>query len=128
MGCEWDASVIAFDPTEMDRNDSSLFPQFIMIGHNVPSAQQLNSQVKPFSGGAIAGYLDVLEGLSLFYDRGTETTIWLIDGSASGFQILGSGPSTGEAQYGVFLGTTFMGRVTAKPFSVQVSRAVGLLR
>jgi hypothetical protein len=128
MRCQWEASVIAFDPAEMDRNDSNVFPQFTIVGSNVPSAKQLNSQAKPFSGGTIAGYFDALEGISLFYGRGQENQIWLIDGSASGFNIIGSGPSTGEAQYGVFLGTTFMDRVKAQPFSLQVSRAVGLLR
>jgi hypothetical protein len=128
MFCEWTASIIAFDPAEMDRNDSALFPQYTVLGHATPVAQRLNGMARPFSGGTIAGYFDALEGVSLFYDAGKEHPIWLVDASAAGFQLSGSPPTSGMAEYGVFLGTTFSDRVNAQPYSFQVSRAVGLLR
>jgi hypothetical protein len=128
MFCEWDASVIAFDPAEMDRNNSNLFPQYTMVGTNVSVASQLNGQAQPFSGGSISGYFDAFEGLSLFYNQGQQNAIWLVDSSASGFQTTGSPPTAGRAQYGVFLGTNFGDKVNAQPYAFQLSRAVGLLR
>jgi hypothetical protein len=128
MFCEWDASVIAFDPAEMDRNDSPIWPYYTMINLNVSHAQQLNGQAKPFSGGTISGFLDALEGLTFNYDPGQQNAIWLVDTSAANFQIVGSPPTTATTQYGIFLGTTFGNRANAQPFSFQESRAIGLLR
>ena len=128
MFCEWSASIIAFDPAEMDRNDSSIFPQYTVLGNSVLVAQQHNAKPKPFSGGTISGYFDALEGMSLFYGPGQENPIWMVDASASGFQTSGSPATAGEVQYGIFMGTTFGDKVNAQPYDFQVSRAVGLLK
>jgi hypothetical protein len=128
MFCEWDASIIAFDPAEMDRNDSNIFPQYTMLARNVSSAKTFFGQARPFSGGTIAGFLDALEGVSLFYGQGQEHTIWRVDSSASGFQMNGVPPNVAITEYAMFLGVTFGDVVNTQPYSFQLSRAVGLLR
>ena len=128
MFCEWDASVIAFDPLEMDRNDSAIFPQYTMLNWNVLQYQQLNGQANPFSGGIISGFLDAFEGLTLSYDPGQQNAVWLVDASSANFQTIGSPPNAARSEYGIFLGTTFGDRVNAQPYAFQASRAIGLLR
>jgi hypothetical protein len=128
MFCEWDASVIAFDPAEMDRNDSAIFPQYTMGARGVSVSQQLTGRANPFSGGTIAGYFDALEGLSLFYDPGQENPIWMVNASAFDFNLIGSPATSGQTSYGIFMGTTFADEVKAQPYTYQMSRAIGLLK
>lgn len=126
MFAEWDASIIAFDPVEMDRNNSTIFPQSTFLGRNVSIRQDLANQAQTPTGATITGFLDAFEGISLFYTAGLEYDIWMIESSASNFSI--NPPNTAITKYGIFLGTRFGDTQNAQTYSYQESRALGLLR
>jgi hypothetical protein len=132
MFAEWNASTIAFDPSEMDQNDSNLFPQYTILG-TTPSGRTDHSgiQAKAKSGGLIKGFLDVLDGFSLFYSQlvpGPEHSIWMIEASATNFRTSLSPQDTAVTDYGMFLGTTFGDTGASQLYQYQMSRALGLLR
>lgn len=126
MFSEWDASIIAFDPAEMERNNSPMFPQFSFLGHGVSVRQDITNHVQTPTATPITGFLDAFEGLSLFYAAGQEHDIWMIESSALNFSI--NPPNTAITKYGIFLGTRFGDTQNAQTYSFQESRAVGLLR
>lgn len=127
MFCEWDASIIAFDPTEMERNNSTIFPQYTFFGRNISARQSFTNGDQAPSGAAITGFLNAFEGLTLFYDVGQEHAIWMIESSASNFQMAGVPPNTALTEYGIFLGTIFGDTTNAAQYVYQESRALGLL-
>ncbi|MDQ6652468.1 MAG: hypothetical protein M3Y84_06965, partial [Acidobacteriota bacterium] len=126
MFCEWGAKVVAFDPTEMEQNNSTIFPQYTFIGTNTPNRQSWVEHTKSLSGGPIQGHMDAFEGLSLFYNPGIQHRVWWIESFASNFST--APPDTALTTHGILLGTTFGNSTTASNYSFQESRAVGLLR
>jgi hypothetical protein len=134
MFCEWGAKVIAFDPTEMEKNGSTIFPQytFLSMGTNLRQAWTENS-ASP-SRSRLAGFFDAFEGLGLTYYRPFASTsliqnpVWLLESSAANFRISPSAPDTAQTDYGIFLGTDFGDYSKAQRYGYQESRAFGLLR
>jgi hypothetical protein len=128
MFCEWDASIIAFDPAEMDRNNSTLFPQSTFLVNGTSVAQRYSGQAQTPMGATIRGSFDALEGVTFLYGSGQEHAIWLVESSASNVRISGSPASTATTDYGIFLGTTFGDRTNASVYGLQESRSLGLLK
>ena len=127
MFCEWDASVIAFDPAEVEKNNSPIFPQYTFVA-NVSVAQRWTEHAQPGSGLPASGFLNAFEGLTLKYGPGQSHTVWLVESSASSFRMSGSPSNDALTDYGVFLGTAFGDRVQTQSYGFQESRAFGFLR
>jgi hypothetical protein len=132
MWCEWSAKVVAFDPTEMEQNGSSLFPQYTFLGWNTPSRQAWTEHATSPSRTRLTGFLDAFEGLTLTYQTfpqvpGTQNPVWLIESMASNFRLDPNVPDTALTDYGIFLGTRFGNYATAQNYGFQLSRAIGLL-
>jgi hypothetical protein len=127
MFCEWSASIIAFDPAEMVAASSNPLPEYMFLGQS-STTDRLTHTYQVSAGGSARGMFNALEGVSLFYTATQDQPVWRVEASASDFQISGSPPNSGSAEYGLFLGTTFGDRVNTTPYSYQMWRVVGFLR
>jgi hypothetical protein len=127
MFCEWSASIIAFDPVEMVSASNTPLQQNTFI-NQTSIAERVHGGYQAAGGGSTQGLFDALEGVSLYYRGMQDHPIWIVEASASGFQISGLPPNSGAAEYGFFLGTTFGDRVNTTAYDYQMSRAVGFLR
>jgi len=127
MFCEWSASIIAFDPSEMVAASSNPLPETMFLGQS-STTDRLNHTYPLVGGGSTQGIFNALEGVSWYYMGTQDQPVWRVEASASGFQISGSPANSGSAEYGLFLGTMFGDRVTTTPYSYQMWRAVGFLR
>ena len=133
MWCEWGAKVVAFDPSEMAQNGSTIFPQYTFIGLNTPSRHAWTEHALNPARTPIMGFLDAFEGLTLTYQTfpnvpGTQYPIWLIESTATNFRIDPSASDTALTDYAIFLGTKFGNYTTAEKYAYQESRAFGFLR
>lgn len=129
MFCEWQSLVIAFDPAEMTPVQTNLPYQYTFLGMHQSTRQVMQSQAVAPVGMPSTGFLDALQGCSLFYSQainGPESPIWMLESSAS-TPIMG--PNGAFTTYGAFLGSRFGDSVNAVPdYGFQISRAVGFLR
>jgi hypothetical protein len=127
MFCEWSASIIAFDPVEMVSAASPPLQQLTFLNQSSIAERVHNGYQVP-GGGLTQGLFDALGGVSLYYKGTQDHPIWIVEASASGFQIGVVPSNSGAAEYGLFLGTTFGDRVNTTAYDYQMSRAVGFLR
>jgi hypothetical protein len=127
MQCAMFGSVIAFDPRELEPNDSGSPPQLNYVFSGVSQAQTFTGAAKGVSAQPITGFLDALEGFKFFYAGGLEYPVWLMDASASNFNISATTPEESQTDYNVFLGTTFGDRLNAQSFEYRGDRLIGLL-
>jgi hypothetical protein len=128
MFCEWGAKVIAFDPSEMEQNGSTIFPQYTFLGLNTPNRHAWINQSASPSQAKLSGFLDAFEGLSLWYATGMQNAVWRIESSAKNHALTLSAPGIALTEYGMFLGTAFGNSVGAASYSYQESRAFGFLK
>jgi hypothetical protein len=126
MFFEWQALVIAFDPTEMTRAPTWLPNQYTFIGKHASRLDLVDGAPAP-AGPIVTGFLDAFEGFILLFSwaiGGPEYPVWMIEASAVP-PILA--PSAAITEYGIFLGTTFGDTTNTAPYEFQVSRAAGFL-
>jgi hypothetical protein len=133
MFCEWSAELIAFDPSEMEQNGSSLFPQYTFFSTGLTTHPVWINQSSSPSHAPIKGFLDAFEGLILSYQTfpyhaGTNYPIWQVDASATSFGVSPTAADTALTTYGVFLGVRFGNSTNTAKYLYQESRAFGLLR
>jgi hypothetical protein len=128
MSAELDASVIAFDPSEMTRNDSPLWPQATVIGGIVSAPQIVNGALHADPPGPISCFLEALESLSFMYSGGTANGIWAVHAWPYDFGLTGVPYDASHVLYRMFLGTMFGNRLNTAPFSFQISTATGMMK
>lgn len=124
---EWQAVVVAFDPSEMTQAPSSLPNQYTFLGTNLVTRQSFSNQASSPSGAPVRGFLDALDGFILLFSQsinGPEYPIWMIEASASAPILAPNGALT---TYGAFLGTRFGDTVNTAPYFMQISRVAGFL-
>lgn len=127
MFCEYSAATFAFDPSELDVNDSVLSPRLVISNTGVAGTLKFLNSVGAASGSKITGALDALEGLNFSYPAGTEEAIWAVEAWANSVNVAGPSSTQAESDYSLFLGTIFGDRTSTAPFDVEFSRTVGLL-
>jgi hypothetical protein len=129
MACEWAASIFALDPGEMERNNSTIFPQYTLMVLRNQGSQSRTNQGQSASGGPISGFLDGLEGVTFANENGGEEPISLIDASADEFELLSNPPNTSSTHYQLYAGETFgQNTFSSQFFTYQLSRLMVFMK